>query len=66
MVVYADVANQGATFTITKTKSYVPIVTLSTQDNAKFFQLKSGFKGMHVFFIRKCFIGKWASKTQKP
>ena len=31
--------------TITETKMYVPIVTLSTQDNAKLLQqLKSGFK----------------------
>ena len=34
---------------ITKTKSYVPIITLSTQDNAKFIQLKSGYKWIHVF-----------------
>ena len=32
-------------FKITDTKLYVPVVTLSTQDNAKLFQqLKSGFK----------------------
>ena len=32
-------------FSITNTKLYIPAVTLSTQDNAKFFQqLKSGFK----------------------
>ena len=42
---YNDVANQGATFAITKTKLYVPVATLSTQDNAKLLtQLKSGFK----------------------
>ena len=36
---------QEITFTITDTKIYVPIVTLSTQDNAKLLeQLKSGFK----------------------
>ena len=35
----------AGTFTITDTKLYVPIVTLSTQDNAKLLQqLKSGFK----------------------
>ena len=34
-----------ATFLITDTKLYVPVVTLSTQDNAKLLeQLKSGFK----------------------
>ena len=39
------VANQAATFEITDTKLYVPVVTLSTQENAKFLQqLKSGFK----------------------
>ena len=38
-------ANQAATFSITDTKLYVPIGTLSAQDNAKLLQqLKSGFK----------------------
>ena len=37
--------NQAATFAITDTKHYVPVVTLSTQGNTKFLQqLKSGFK----------------------
>ena len=45
VIVYTDVTDQGATFTITKTKVYVQVVTLSTQDNAKLLtQLKSGFK----------------------
>ena len=45
VIVYTDVANQGATFAITETKPYVPVVTVSTQDNAKLLtQLKSGFK----------------------
>ena len=45
VIVYTNVANQGATFAITETKLYVPLVTLSTQDNAKLLQqLKSGFK----------------------
>ena len=35
VVIYTDVANQGATFAITETKLYVPVATLSTQDNAK-------------------------------
>ena len=40
-----NVQNQNATFTITDTKLYVPVVTLSTQENTKFFQqLKSSFK----------------------
>ena len=38
-------ANQAVTFAITNTKLYVPVVTLSTQENTKFLQqLKSGFK----------------------
>ena len=37
--------NQAARFAITYTKLYVPVVTLSTQENTKFLQqLKSGFK----------------------
>ena len=35
VVVYTDVANQGATFAVTETKLSVPAVTLSTQHNAK-------------------------------
>ena len=35
-------------FEITGTKLYVPVATLSTQDNAKLFQeLKSGFKRIY-------------------
>ena len=38
-------SNGAGTFAITNTKLYVPLVTLSTQENAKLFQqLKSGFK----------------------
>ena len=45
VIVSTTVANQNATFEITDTKLYVPIVTLSIQDNAKpLQQLKSGFK----------------------
>ena len=45
VIVSTNVANQNATFAITNTKLYVPVVTLSTQDNAKLLrQLKSGFK----------------------
>ena len=48
VIVYTDVTNQDATFTITETKLYVPVVTLSTQDNAKLStQLKSGFKRIY-------------------
>ena len=34
-IVATDVADQAATFSITDTKFYVPVLTLSTQDNAK-------------------------------
>ena len=44
-IIYTNVNDQNPTFTITETNLYVPIVTLSTQDNAKLLpQLKSGFK----------------------
>ena len=39
------IANQVATFSITDTKLYVPVVTLSSENIAKLLeQLKSGFK----------------------
>ena len=42
----ANNADQATTYSITDTKLYVPVVTLSTQDNAHLLeQLKSGFKG---------------------
>ena len=45
VTVSTNVANQNASFAITDTRLYVPIVTLSTQDNSKILQqLKSGFK----------------------
>ena len=45
VIVSTNVVNQVATFKITDTKLYVPVVTLSTQENAKLLQqLKSGFK----------------------
>ena len=44
VIIYPNFANQIATFTITEANLYVPLVTLSTQDNAKLLtQLKSGF-----------------------
>ena len=50
---YIDVANQFPNFTITETNLYVPVVTLSTQDNAKLLpQLKSGFK--RTIICNKC------------
>ena len=44
VIIYTNVNNQVPTFTITETNVYVPVVTLSTQDNEKLLQLKSGFK----------------------
>ena len=45
VIIYINVPNQVPTFTITERNLYVPVVTLSTQDNAKLLpQLKSGFK----------------------
>ena len=45
VIVSTNVANQNATFSTTDTKLYVPVVTLSTQHNAKLLQQpKSGFK----------------------
>ena len=45
IIISTNVANQNPTFTITETNLYVPVVTFSTQDDAKLLpQLKSGFK----------------------
>ena len=45
IIVATNVAAQSTTFSITDTKLYVPLVTLSTQDNPKLFeQLRSGFE----------------------
>ena len=45
VLIATNISNQNATFAITDTKLYVPVVTLSTQENTKFLQqLKSGFK----------------------
>ena len=45
VIVFTNVVNRGATFTITEARLYVPVVTLSTQANAELLpQLKSGFK----------------------
>ena len=58
VIVHTDVVNQGATFTITETKLYLPVITLSTQDNAKLLpQLESGFK-------RKINWNKYLSKAE--
>ena len=45
VTISTNVANQNPTFTITETTLYVPVVTLSTKDNAKLLlHLKSGFE----------------------
>ena len=45
VLIPTNIPNQNATFAITDTKLYVPVVTLSTQEYTKFLQqLKSGFK----------------------
>ena len=45
VISYTNVNQQNPTFTITETNLYVPIVTLSTQDNLKLLpQLKNDFK----------------------
>ena len=45
VLIATSIQNQAARFAITDTKLYVPVVTLSTQENTKFLQqLKSGFK----------------------
>ena len=45
VIVAISVATQATTFSITHTKLYAPVVTLSTQENAKLLeQLKFGFK----------------------
>ena len=44
-LIATSIPNQNATFAITDTKFFVPVVTLSTKENTKFLQqLKSGFK----------------------
>ena len=44
-VIVTDNADQDTTFSITDAKLYIPVVPLSTQDNAKLLeQLKFGFK----------------------
>ena len=38
VIVSTNVANQNATFQINNAKLYVPVITLSTQDNSKLLQ----------------------------
>ena len=44
VIVSTAIANQNATFEITDTKLYVPVVTLSTQNSTLLQQLKSDFE----------------------
>ena len=45
IIINTNIANQNPTFTITETTLHAPVVTLSTEDNAKLLpQLKSRFK----------------------
>ena len=45
VIIHTNIANQIPTFAITEANLYVPVVTLSTQDNAQLLtQYKSGFK----------------------
>ena len=58
VIVYINAVNEGTTCAITETKLYIPVVTLSTPDNAKLLQqLKSAFK-------RKINWNKYLSKTE--
>ena len=38
VIIYTNVVNQNPTFVITERKPYVPVVTLSTQENTKLLQ----------------------------
>ena len=45
VIIYTNIDDHVPTFTITETNLYVPVVILSTHDNAKLLpHLKSGFK----------------------
>ena len=57
VIVSTNNADLGASFGITETTLYVPVVILSTQDNAKLLQqLRSGFKRT----------SDWNKYTSKP
>ena len=50
VIVSTETEGKNARFTITDTKLYVPVITLSQQDNAKLLeQLKSGFKRVIIW-----------------
>ena len=45
VIIYTYVVDQNSTFKITETNLYVPVVALTTQNNAKLLpRFKSGFK----------------------
>ena len=53
VILSGAVANQAATFAITDTKIYIPVVTLSSQNNAKLCNnwnqvLKEGLTGINI------------------
>ena len=55
VIIYANDSNQNPTFPINETKLYVPVVTLSIQDNAKLLPYsKSGF--IRTLNWNKCLI----------
>ena len=64
-IINTNNANQIPTFTITETDLYVPVVTLSTQDNSKLLpQLKNGFKRTitwNKYLIKPEFLAKNAN-----
>ena len=69
VISYINIANQVPTFTITKTNLYIPVVTLSIQDNAKLLpQLKSGFKRTISWnkYLSKTGIISTKSKLKSP
>ena len=50
VLISTNIPNQNATFAITDTKLYVPVVTLSTKENTKFFQqLKESLIGINIY-----------------
>ena len=64
VIIYTNVASQDPTFIITETNLYVPVVTLSTQNNGKLLpQLKSGFKRK---ISRNWYLPKPESLRQNP
>ena len=67
VIIYTNVANQNLSFEITEAKVFVPVITLSTQDNAKLLQqLKSGFKkaiNWNKYFSTRIIITKSKSKS---